>query len=71
VLDRQKMMLGPQALLGYGSSAQGRPTQLLNMIGKVKTMTVPKGLTMGGKQRTVSSLELVDQTCALVELCVG
>ena len=70
VLDRQKMMLGPQALLGYGSSAQGRPTQLLNMIGKVKTVTVPKGLTLGGKQRNVSSLELVDQTGALVELSV-
>ena len=70
VLDRQKMMLGPQALLGYGSSAKGRPTQLLNMIGKVKTMTVPKGLTLGGKQSNVSSLELVDQTGALVELSV-
>ena len=70
VLGRLEMMVGPQALLGSGSSSQGRSTQMVNMVGKVKTMTSPKQVMVAGKYRNVSSLELVDQTGALVELSV-
>lgn len=70
MLARLELLVVPQALPGNGPSSQGRSTQMVNMIGKVKTKTLPKQVTIAGKQRSVSSLELVDQTGALVELSV-
>ena len=51
-------------------SGTGRSSQLLNLIGKIQTMAQQKQITVGGRTRKVSSMELADQDGSVVEIHV-
>ena len=55
---------------GPASGSPGRTTQLMNLCGKIVKFDDPKKVQVAGKTRTVSSLELVDETQAAVEIHV-
>ena len=51
-------------------SGSGRTSQLLNVTGKIKSMSDNKQITIGGRARHVSNLELVDREGSIVEISV-
>ena len=51
-------------------SGTGRSSQLLNLTGKIQTMAQQKQITVGGRTRKVSSMELADQEGSVVEIHV-
>ena len=51
-------------------SGTGRSSQLLNLTGKILTMPQQKQITVAGRTRKVSSMELADQDGSVVEIHV-
>ena len=67
VLARLNKMCWPQTQTLSGPTRQ---TQLLNLTGKVKSLSSVKQVIVAGRTRKVSAMELVDQEASLVEVHV-
>ncbi len=55
---------------GPGAASQNIETQLLNMCGKIVSMSAQKSVTKGGRTNTVANLELLDDSGGEIEIAV-